>query len=136
MTVLLDANVLIALLNHNHEHHEPAARWFAVTDQRVGTCPITQGALIRSAIRVGATAQQAVDLLVEVTSLDRHDFWSDGPSYETISLRGVVGHRQVTDAYLAGLARHHRGRLLTLDGGLAALHPDVAELLVAPERNR
>ena len=42
-----------------------------------------------------------------------------------------MGHRQVTDAYLAELARRHRGRLVTLDAGLAAVHPDVAELLHA-----
>jgi hypothetical protein len=40
-----------------------------------------------------------------------------------------MGHRQVTDAYLAALARRRQGRLATLDKGLAALHPDVAELL-------
>jgi hypothetical protein len=57
---------------------------------------------------------------------DRHDFWSDDVSYLDVRLEGVVGHRQVTDAYLAGLARGRGGRLATFDGGLAALHPDVA----------
>jgi predicted nucleic acid-binding protein len=42
-----------------------------------------------------------------------------------------VGHRQVTDAYLAALARAHRGRLTTFDEGLVAAHPDVA-VLVGP----
>jgi len=41
----------------------------------------------------------------------------------------VLGHRQVTDAYLAGLARAHRGRLPTMDRGLVAVHPDVADLV-------
>jgi len=41
---------------------------------------------------------------------------------------GVKGNL-VTDAYLAALARAHGGRLLTLDRGLAAAHPDVAELV-------
>jgi hypothetical protein len=36
-----------------------------------------------------------------------------------------MGHRQVTDAYLAALARHHGGRPVTFDKGLVALHPDV-----------
>jgi len=47
----------------------------------------------------------------------------------SINWRGVLGHRQVTDAYLAGLARKQKGRLATLDEGLAALHEDVAELI-------
>jgi uncharacterized protein len=37
----------------------------------------------------------------------------------------VLGHRQVTDAYLAALARHHKGKLVSFDRGLAALHADV-----------
>jgi predicted nucleic acid-binding protein len=42
---------------------------------------------------------------------------------------GVIGHRQVTDAYLAQLARQHNARLATFDAGLAALHSDVADLI-------
>ncbi|MFP4283065.1 MAG: hypothetical protein ACLFU2_10615 [Opitutales bacterium] len=39
------------------------------------------------------------------------------------------GRRQVTDAWLAELARREGGRLATLHAGLAALHADVAELV-------
>jgi predicted nucleic acid-binding protein len=35
----------------------------------------------------------------------------------------------VTDAYLAGLARHFEGRLVTFDRGLGAVHPDVVLVL-------
>jgi hypothetical protein len=36
-----------------------------------------------------------------------------------------VGHQQVTDAYLVGLAIHHKGRLVTLDQSIVAmLGPD------------
>ena len=127
--MLLDANVLIALLTAEHVHHGTAARWFAGEQERVATCPTTQGALVRAALRSGAGPRQALDLLAQVTTLERHDFWPDGVSYDQVSLRGVVGHRQVTDAYLAGLARDRHGRLLTLDRGLVGLHPDVARLL-------
>ena len=43
-------------------------------------------------------------------------------------LAGVIGHRQVTDAYLVALARHHHGRLATLDKGLATLDKGLAAL--------
>jgi hypothetical protein len=43
----------------------------------------------------------------------------------------VIGHRQVTDAYLAQLVRGRGGRLATFDHGLAKLHDDIAELLTA-----
>jgi hypothetical protein len=50
-------------------------------------------------------------------------------SFTDVKLHGVIGHRQVTDGYLAQLARTNRGRLATFDGGLVALHPDIAELV-------
>lgn len=49
-----------------------------------------------------------------------------------MTMTGVVGHRQVTDAYLAGLARHRSAQLATFDQGLVALHPDVTVLLAPP----
>jgi len=49
-------------------------------------------------------------------------------SYVDADLTQVIGHRQVTDAYLVSLVRHHGpdARLATLDEGLAKLYPDVA----------
>jgi predicted nucleic acid-binding protein len=55
-----------------------------------------------------------------------HHFWPDDLAYQTVRWHGVIGHRQVTDAYLAALARHHQGKLATFDKGLVVLHPDVA----------
>ena len=55
-----------------------------------------------------------------------------GRAERHVDLRGVVGHRQVTDSYLCALARFRGGRLVTLDRGLAALHGDVTELLNIP----
>jgi uncharacterized protein len=40
---------------------------------------------------------------------------------------GIVGHRQVTDAYLAHLARSYSTRLATFDQALAKLHEDDAD---------
>ena len=46
-----------------------------------------------------------------------------------IPVAGIVGHRQVTDAYLAHLARSYSARLATVDQALAKLHADVADLI-------
>lgn len=81
-------------------------------------------------LRSGGTTRDAVHVLRGVGAADGHTFWPDELGYEAVDLRGVVGHRQVTDAYLAALARL-RGRLATLDSALAALHDDVATLLTA-----
>ncbi len=53
----------------------------------------------------------------------------DDISYGDVSLTGIVGHRQVTDAYLAGPARTKHARLATLDRGMAQLPTDVVDLL-------
>ena len=111
MTVLLDANVLMALLIDDHVHHQAAENWFAGMTRGFATCPITQRSLMRLLIREGQSAQ------------------------------GIVGHRQVTDAHLAQLARAHGSRLATFDQALAKLHHDVAEpalprVLAAPATAR
>ena len=58
-----------------------------------------------------------------------HEFWDEGFSYEEVKPKGICGHRQVTDAWLAELARKRGGKLATLDAGLAQEHTDVAELI-------
>ncbi|TFV62741.1 PIN domain-containing protein [Geodermatophilus sp. DF01-2] len=130
MTVLLDANVLIALVVVDHVHHGTVESWLAEDSTPFATCPVTQGALLRHLLRGGADAAEALSLLRGWTSSERHEFWPDDLGHGDVDLRGVVGHRQVTDAYLAGLARVRGGRLATLDRGLALLHPDVALLLM------
>ena len=131
MIRLLDANVLIALVNVSHVHHERARRWFMETEPRFATCPITQGALVRHYFRdtTDSTAQGVAAFLAGIECMPGHTFWPDDLPYGQVRFTGVIGYRQVTDAYLAALARNHAGRLTTLDTALAALHQDVAELV-------
>lgn len=128
---LLDANVLIALADVNHVHHSRAAQWFR-PDVRFATCPITQGALLRHYLRLSGNPSigAAKGLLAGFLALPLHEFWPDDVSYIDIPVRGVVGHRQVTDAYLVALAQRHGGVLATTDAGIAAIHPGV---LLLPE---
>jgi uncharacterized protein len=74
---------------------------------------------------VEVTPETAVAALASLASHARHRFWPDALGYAEISWRGVLGHRQVTDAYLVALARHHKGQLVSFDRGLVALHADV-----------
>lgn len=127
--VLLDANVLIALVIDDHVHHAPAEAWFAASRTSFATCPITQGSLMRLLLREGQTAQAARSVLEAVTSDPRHEFWPDSASFHDIPVTGIVGHRQVTDAYLAHLARSRNARLATFDQALAKLHADIADLI-------
>lgn len=126
---LLDTNLLIALVVEDHVHHVAAARWLAGSAEPFATCPITQGGLVRFLVREGASGEESRRFLGEVLDDQRHHFWPDHLSYDRVDLHPVVGHRQVTDAYLAGLARSQGGRLATLDRGLVAVHPDVTDLV-------
>ena len=121
---LLDSNVLIALATPEHSLNSRAADWFR-TGHRFATCPITQGALLRFHLRAGvdATVESAKLLLESISSLPRHEFWPDDVPYLDLPSAGIVGHRQVTDAYLVLLARNHGGSVATMDQALAAVHP-------------
>ena len=129
MTTLLDANVLIALVVADHVHHDVAAEWLSASDAGFATCPITQGSLVRFLLRAGQSAVAAQEVVRAVQSADRHEFWPDSVSFADVEFGGVVGHRQVTDAYLAQLARSRDGHLVTLDSALAQLHSDISVLI-------
>lgn len=128
---LLDGNVLVALVVAEHVHHAAARAWF----RRVGqfaTCPTVQGTLLRLLIRQGMSTPDARETLAAVTGHAHHVQWLDDLSYLEIDLSRILGHRQVTDAYLAGLARARQGRVATLDRGFAMTASDVAELVPVP----
>ncbi|MFU8888794.1 MAG: TA system VapC family ribonuclease toxin [Trueperaceae bacterium] len=124
---LLDANALIALVVAEHVHHDAAEAWLERAEGPFATCPFTQTALLRFLVREGWPARDAATLLVAFVEHPRHEFWPADLGAEAIAWDRVDGHRQVTDAYLAALARAKGGRLATLDRRLAAVHPDVAE---------
>jgi hypothetical protein len=134
---LLDTNVLIALLWPSHTDHEPAVRWFTRHRARGwATCPLTEAAFVRivsnpAFSRDAVTPREAAGLLAANTAAGDHVFWPDElPFAAAAACAGprLVGHQQVTDAYLLGLALKRGGVLATLDHGIAALTvPKTAE---------
>ena len=129
MSVLLDANVLISLVDPDHVHHEWAADWFSQHGDPFATCPITQGSLIRHLLRAEHSTGDIGVALERIQALPRHEFWSDDVPFTRDVIVTVVGHRQVTDAYLCHLARARKATVATFDRGLVAVHPDVAVLV-------
>jgi toxin-antitoxin system PIN domain toxin len=123
---LLDVNVLIALFDETHVHHETAHDWFA--DNRAGgwaTCAITENGFLRVLTnpRLGVVENRAslVSGLRKFCASRGHLFWADAVSFRDERLFDpsvVVSSRQVTDVYLLGLAARNRGRLATFDGGI------------------
>lgn len=135
-TRLLDVNVLIALAWPNHVHHEIAQRWFESSGRKAwATCPLTQLAFVRISSNPGIVAaavspRDAARLLSAITAQPGHEFWPDELDLAAIaefSSLALIGHRQVTDAYLVALARGRGGRLATLDRGVADLVVDARE---------
>ena len=129
--VLLDGNVLVALAYPPHVQHPAARRWFLEHAGAFATCPITQGTLLRMLLNFRAVprAEDALAVLRGFVEHPRHCFWQDTLDYLHADMKGAIGHKQVTDAYLASLARSNGGRLATFDRGMAALHADVVELV-------
>lgn len=125
MTTLLDVNVLVALSVPDHVHNEAAERWLrADAVGGLATCPLTQLGLVRLLLQFAVPIDDVYAALEAIVERAGHEFWPDGLPVQRRRV-AVTGHRQVTDAYLAALARHHRGRLVTFDRALAARHPDV-----------
>lgn len=132
MTVFLaDSSLLVALAVIDHVHNSAAWEWFERAEPRLATCPITEGALLRFLIREGQQAEIAASVLDGFRAQEWHEFWPDAIPFAGEHLGGVIGHRQVTDAYLVALARHNQGRVATFDKGLAALHGEAVQLLAA-----
>lgn len=127
---LLDTNVLVALLWPSHAQHDRAAKWFA--RHRAGgwaTCPITEAGFVRivsnpAFSRDAVQPREAIQVLRANIAAKDHLFWAgDLPYADAITFTGaqLVGHQQVTDAYLLGLALRRGGLLATLDERIAAL---------------
>jgi uncharacterized protein len=127
---LLDTNLLIALLWPSHEWHDLAIKWF--TRHRAkgwATCPITQAGFVRIVAnpvfsRDAVQPREAIHVLSANTAAKDHAFWADEPPLaQAVAFTGVrlMGHQQVTDAYLLGLAIRRGGVLATLDQRIASL---------------
>ena len=124
---LFDANLLIALTHAAHVHHTDAHRWFAARPKRRwASCALTQLAFLRLTSNSKVVVEtispaEALDALATMTAQPQHEYWSESPEprhLPTLHSPALIGHRQITDAYLLGLAVHKRQRLATLDRGL------------------
>lgn len=125
---LVDANVAIALVVGEHEHHERANTWLAGVDA-FAFCPIVEGALVRFLLRLGHSGGTTSTVLTELTQHAKAQFWPDSLTYADVPLGDVRGHRQVTDVYLAALAGVHEARLATFDVALTELRPEQTFLI-------
>jgi len=130
--LLLDVNALVALGWPNHQFHrrirdrleqKPNPDW--------ATCALTQLGFVRISANPAAVGQtmlprHAASQLAALTSDIHHRYLGDSipPAAKQRLFDPLVGHGQVTDAYLVGLAVDQGCTLLTFDRRIAAIPTD------------
>lgn len=122
-TFLLDVNVLIALLDPAHIHHDLAHSWFESEGGSWATCPLTENGVVR--ILSQPTYPNAlespgavVSYLSQFCNLPGHVFWADDISLldsRAVDSSRILASPQVTDTYLLALAAARDGKLATFD---------------------
>jgi toxin-antitoxin system PIN domain toxin len=127
---LLDLNVLIALLEPGHEHHQKVQNWFNSSRRGIFcVCPLTETGFVRltanPSFRPGPrTVPHAIAVLQALKGHPDYLYMSIEKSWVETTVRfarRIVGHQQVTDAYLLGLAISEDGILVTFDKGILHL---------------
>jgi len=138
---LLDVDVLVALFDPAHLHHEAAHAWFAAhRAPGWATCPITENGLVRAVSHPDypgrrVTVGDAVERLSAFSEAEDHHFWPDSTSLRRrsrIDVGRLEGSGQVRSAYLLLLAVDNEGRFVTFDEEtpLAAVSQATPEQLV------
>jgi uncharacterized protein len=120
---LLDVNVLIALHDEAHIHHQVALRWMLEQGRHGWTsCPLTQNGCLRVICQPKYphpfSFGEAVQMLSRSCAHESHTAWPDDISLldQARFVHGHIhGHRQLTDLYLLALAVKHEGRLVSFD---------------------
>ena len=128
MRLLLDVNVLVALLDEAHIHHGVAQNLIAQPKLKIATCALTENGVLRvlnlpGYSTYGPAGFEAVRAqLAQLCQDTDHQFWSSEVTLrddKKIDWSRVMGHNQITDIYLLALAVQQGGALATLDHRVA-----------------
>jgi len=123
MRALFDVNVLLAVLQPDHAHHEPAQQWWAA-NRAAGwaSCPISQNGFVRIISQPRYPKPMAlavaVGVFIDLIEGTDHHFWPDDISLldaQHVDPTRILGPRQLTDIYLLALAVKNGGRFVTFD---------------------
>jgi toxin-antitoxin system PIN domain toxin len=126
-TALLDVNVLVALFDPDHVHHDAAHTWFATARSHGwATCPLTENGLVRvlSNPAYSPSPELPGGVLERLTVFRQsggHAFWAADlwlGEPRLLAPGASLSHRNVTDVYLLALAVRRDARLATFDRGI------------------
>jgi uncharacterized protein len=146
VAALLDVNALIALIDRDHVDHDPIHRWFAThAIKGWATCSITENGMVRVLSQPAypsgkRSPAEVIQVLRAMKAAYRqvYEFWMDDVSLSDQSLFDsayITGPRQVTDAYLLGLAARRKQRVVSFDRSLPwqAIRNGSAQLIELPD---
>lgn len=135
--IVLDANVLFALFNADHEHHERAARWFE--DVRAGIQTFGAPSVAWHAVVRLATNRKVIDppashaevfAFVDVLR-GYHDYRAAEPGPRHLELfrrmceSGDASGNLVTDAAIAAIAIENGAAVASFDRDFARFTPQL-----------
>lgn len=118
---LLDVNVVIALLDPLHVHHDRAHRWFAAREGVWHTSPTVQNGVVRVISNPKYPNSQPPPVvlasLASIAARPDHAFLADSVSLldGSVHTERLLSSTQVTDSYLLHLAASHDASLATFD---------------------
>ena len=120
-------NVLLALLSENHIHHQIVTAWFNTPGLQWAICPFTEAGFLRNATapRSGQiTMSEATAVLMRMAHTPGYHYLPITADWQTLCspfFKRLYGTRQVTDAYLLGLAVRDGLILVTMDKAILHL---------------
>jgi toxin-antitoxin system PIN domain toxin len=140
---LLDVNVLVALTSAVHVHHLLVKEWFnANLNLEWAICAFTEAGFVRTAIppRPGQIEiSEATTILSQLAQHPGYHYLPITADWYTLCspfFKRLYGTKQITDAYLLGLAIREGLILVTLDRAilhLAGEHKKHVLLLTEPQ---
>jgi uncharacterized protein len=124
---LLDVNVLVALLDEEHIHHQVVTAWFDTPGLQWAICPFTEAGLLRHMTRpkIGdMSMEEATAMLAQLAQESGYHYQPISADWQTLCgrfFKRLFGHKQITDAYLLGLAVLEGLVLVTFDRAMLHL---------------
>jgi toxin-antitoxin system PIN domain toxin len=128
---LLDVNTLVALTTRSHVHHRLVKEWFYASPRlQWALCAFTEAGFLRNATAPRSsqiTIGEATAILKQLAEHPGYHYQPIAADWQTLCspfFKRLYGTKQVTDAYLLGLALREGLVLVTMDKGIAHLAGD------------
>lgn len=124
---LLDVNLVLALLDQAHIHNQAAEEWFDTPGLHWALCAFTEAGILRFFTRpkIGNMSMEQVAVMLDrLKQQPGYRYQPVHVDWHTLTkpfFKRLHGHKQITDAYLLGLAVREGLVLATFDRAILHL---------------